>query len=212
MSLKASNQSVSKGSRQDPLEAGTYMARVVQVIDLGLQEQQPFQGKAKDPAHMISVTYELLTEFCKDEDGKDMEDKPRWISEKFPLYSLGSDLAKSTKRYRVLDPGLEYEGDWSKLVGAACQVTVNTYPKKDGSTGNGVSALTPMLKGVQAPELVNEPKVFDLSDPDMEVFEGLPEWLRGVITENLEYNGSVLQSILEGESKADDTDYSDVVV
>ena len=55
------------------LEANNYPARVVQVIDLGLQAQRPYQGKDKPPAYEIMLTYELGTEFMRDED----EIKPR---------------------------------------------------------------------------------------------------------------------------------------
>jgi hypothetical protein len=90
--------------KQDPVAAGTYPGRLVQLIDLGVQKQPDYKGEPKDPIQMIHTTYELSDEFCKNEEGEDETDKPRWFSESFPFYNLDADRAKSTKRYLALDP------------------------------------------------------------------------------------------------------------
>jgi hypothetical protein len=43
------------------------------------------------------------------------------------------------------------------------------------------------------PPLVNPPKVFDLDEPDMDVFGSIPEWIQKKIKGNLNFQGSVLQ-------------------
>ena len=101
---------------QEAIEAGTYPARVAQVIDMGLQPQRPYQGQEKPPVQEILITYELLDEFCLDEKGEEIEDKPRWVSETIPFHNLEVDLAKSTKRYKALDPEMEFDGDFTQLV------------------------------------------------------------------------------------------------
>lgn len=186
---------------QDPVDPGTYPARICQIIDLGLQPQRPWQGQPKPPAHEIMLSYELTDEFMKDEDGEDIEDKPRWISETMPLRHIDSELAKSTKRYKALDPNMEFDGDFSQLLGAPGNVLITTYvSKKDGFERNGVDNLTAMRPrdAAKTPELQNPPKIFTLEDPDMEVFGSLPEWLQEKIKSNLEYPGSVLEGELEG--------------
>lgn len=189
---------------QPPIENGTYPARVVQVLDLGVQAQQPYQGKEKPPVQMINITYEFLDEFCVDEDGNEMEDKPRWLSEDFPLYNLEADRAKSTQRYLALDPKVEKDGDFTKLVNTPCLVTVVQNPGKGKNAGKiytnvgGLSTMRPK-DAEKAAELVNPPKVFDLDEPDMEVFGSLPEWLQEKIKGNLEFNGSPLDIALNGE-------------
>lgn len=47
----------------------------------------------RPPVGYIMLTYELCTEFMKDEQGNDIEDKPRWLSESIPLLPLDSELA-----------------------------------------------------------------------------------------------------------------------
>lgn len=192
--------------RPPSLEAGNYPARLVQVIDMGLQPQRAYQGKDKPPRGEIYTTYELLDEFLQDDDGNDLENKPRWISETLPMHSLDSDLAKSTKRYVALDPKLQYDGDWSQLPGTPCMVTLSADEDKkgkkdqDGNTivYNNVSSIQPMrAKDVdKAESLKNPPKVFDTSDPDMEVFLSLPDWLRDKIKEALDFEGGPLEEAL----------------
>lgn len=208
MGLNASKVEAPKGGgNYQPIEAGNYLARLVQVIDLGLQEQRPYQGQEKPPAHEIMLTYELVSEFMKDEDGNDIEDKPRWISETMPLHSLAAERAKSTKRIQVLDPKGEKAGDLTQMVGTPVTVTVVNNPAKKDPTKvyTNVANVTPAMKGIPVAELVNPPKLFDLSEPDLEVFGSLPEWLQDKIKGNLDYPGSILQSKLEGGSTTADT-------
>ena len=205
-------QSTSGNFKRPPaLEAGNYPARVVQIIDLGIQPQRPFKGQEKPPKPEIYVTYELLDEFLLDEDGEEIEDRPRWISETIPMNPLNSELAKSTKRYVALDPELKHDGDWSKLIGTPCMVTIVANPAKDGRRDeegnvvvyNNVAGVQAMRKkdAAKAKELVNEPKVFDMSDPDLDVFSSLPDWLKDKIKGALDFEGSALDVALGGEPK-----------
>lgn len=198
MALKAPKGNPnSKKVEQEDLEAGTYPARVVQVLCLGLQPQRPYQGEDKPPAVELMVTYELVDEFLKDEDGEILEDKPRWISETFPFRSLEADLAKSTKRYKALDPEMAFDGDFSQLVGCACNVTLVINKKGDKTYTNVTNVAAMRPKDVaRTPELKNDPKVFDPDEPDMKVFLSLPTWLQDKIKANLEFNGSALQKAL----------------
>jgi len=201
--LPASSSASSNKKRPDPLESGSYPARVVQLIILGVQDQGSFKGEAKPPRLSIRVTYEILDEFMKDEDGNDLEDKPRWLSEEFPFMSLKADLAKSTKRYYAIDPDDKADGDWSKLIGAPCVVTVVQEADKRPGVDRiyekvaNVSAMRPK-EAAKAPELKNPPLVWDFYDPDLEVFTKFPEWIQNKIKGAVDYEGSKLAQLLEG--------------
>ena len=193
----------SKFDRPDPLEVGTYPARVVQVVSLGLQKQNPYKGEPKDPKDEIYVTYELLDEFLQNEEGNDLEDKPRWLSETFTMNSLDSDLAKSTKRYYALDPDEKFKGDWSQLIGAACMISVvqnEGKGKNAGTTYNNIASVQTMRakEEAKANPLVNPGKVFDIDEPDMEVFLSLPKFLQDKMKDNLNFGGSPLEKAIEG--------------
>lgn len=196
-------QTKAKGPQQEPIDAGSCPARVVQILDLGMQPQPDYQGEAKPPAHEMMLTYEFLDEYCVNEAGEVDEEKPRWLSETFPLRSLDSDLAKSTKRYKALDPEEKFDGDFTKLIETPCTVVVVQNVGKGKNAGKvynniqGVSAMRPR-DAAKAPELVNPPKVFVLDEPDLEVFGSLPTWLQDKIKGNLEFDGSALQEALQG--------------
>ena len=185
-----------KFTAQAPIEAGNYPARVVQIIEMGLQPQRAFKGVDKPPAREIMLTYELVDEFMKDDDGKDIEDKPRWVSEDFPLNNLDKDLAKSTKRYLVFDPDMtKFDGDITKVLGLPCSVAIVQNVKGD-NIYNNVANLTAMRPrdAAACPDLKNPTKLFLSDEPDMEVFKSLPKWLQERITGNLNYKGSVLEA------------------
>lgn len=191
-----------KGPQQEPMEAGSYPARVVQVIDLGIQPQPAYQGEEKAPAHEIMITYEFLDEFCLDEDGNELVDKPRWLSETFPLRNLDSDLAKSTKRYYALDPDEVHGGDFTALINTPCTVTVVNNIGKGKNAGkvyNNIAAVAAMRPkdARNAEELKNDPKVFVIDEPDLVIFKSLPQWLQDKIKEGLDFKGSALDKALK---------------
>jgi len=212
MGINANNVPRSGGNSKpaEAMEAGNYPCRIVQVIDLGLQPQRAWEGQEKPPAQSLMVTYEFIDEFMKDDDGNELTDKPRWLSEEFPLRSLDSDLAKSTKRMKALDPNLILDGDWAKLVDMPCMVTVTTTEGKGKNAGRtfnnigGVSAMRSRDAERCAP-LVNPPKILDLDSPDVEIFKSLPDWLQDKIKANLEYKGSALEQRLSGGTSDDPT-------
>jgi hypothetical protein len=198
MSLN-SNNLPSNGKQIEPMEPATYPARTVCLADLGVQEQRPFQGKEKPPVNMIAITYEFSDEFLKDEDGNDIPDKPRWLTEMMPIYQLSADKAKSTLRYNALDPKNVHSGDFSALVDIPCLVTVVHNPnKKTGGVYENIGGVSPMRdKDAQkAPPLVSSTAVFDMDAPDLEVYQALPPFIQKKIVGGLEYDGSPLYELL----------------
>ena len=191
--IKATTQ---KRVEQEELAVSNYQCRIAQVIDLGVRPRDKWDVGSnsyivdpdKAPCQQMMVTYEFGTEFVKDEDGVEDETKPRWLSETLNLFSLDVDLATSTKRYKAIDPSESKGGDWTELVGMPCTVTI--VHKKNGKAKIG--SVTPAMKGVPYPELKNDPKVFLIDEPDMEVFNSLPDWLKEKIKEAINFPDSAL--------------------
>ena len=205
MALKAENLE----NDTPPLEPGSYPSRLLWVFDLGIQPQRPFQGQEKPPAHKIMVTYELSDEFLVDSEGKEIRNKPLVLSEDFPLFPLGSERAKSTKRYFALDPQNEFDGDFGKLVGTPIMLTVvQNASKKTGKIYNNVAGVSPMRKkdAEVLTCLVNPPKVFDLDNPDLEIWKTMHDWVKTIIQGNLKYQGSALNDMLGGAPPFDTLD------
>jgi hypothetical protein len=190
-----------KFAPQANIQPGVYPSRVVQIIDFGLQPQKPYKGVEKDPAQEIGLTYELVDEFMKDEEGKDIEGKPRWISETLPFYGLYADKAKSTQRYLALDPTQAWGGDFSKAIGQPVNVTVVNNPGQAGKIYDNVAGIAAMRPkdADKLPELKNPARLFDIDNPDLETFNSFPEWIRDKIKGNLNYQGSTLQKLLGGK-------------
>lgn len=203
MSLNLKNQkSNSNRVPQDNIEVGSYPVRVVRILDLGLQAGQEFEGRMKPNANKVDFTYELLDCFMKDKDGNFDESKPRWISEDFPLHRPDADLAKSTKRAKAIDPTNSCDFDLTKMLGLPCMVTVGHRVSK-GKTYDKVLDVAPMRasQAAAAPALKNEPILFLLDEPNMEVFNKLPPFMQDRIKGNLEFNGSKLQAALGGKAE-----------
>ena len=206
MALKPAKQASTNQRQfgnQPDMEPGTYPARVVQILDLGLQNQRSFiPGETKKPAHEVMLTYEFVDCFMVDEEGNEIEDKPRWFSETLPWYGVHIEKATSTKRYKALDADNAYDGDFAQVIGTPCNVTIAVV-KKGEKTYVNITNVTGMRKrdADKTPELVNPTKVFDIDAPDLEVFNALPEWLRDKIKGNLNYAGSVLEKALAGNQE-----------
>ena len=193
---KVANSGGGNRVEQENLDPGSYPARLVQIIDMGLQPQRPYQGKDKPPMPEIALTYELVDVFMKDADGKELEEKPRWVSETIPLHNLKADKAKSTQRYYAFDPNEEFEGDFTKLIGMPITVTIVNNKVGDKVYDNIATTSAMRAKdAAKCPELVNKAKVFVLDAPDMEVFNSFPQWIQDKIKGNLEYEGSALQKL-----------------
>lgn len=187
------------GGKIDNLEPASYPARLVQVIDLGMQKQS-YNGEQKKPLREIYLTYELADEFMKDEDGQPIPEKPRWISESFPLYNLKSEKAKSSERYNSLDPQGVADGDFTKLIGNPLMITVvNNVNKVTKKTYDNVAGTQPMRTkdAEKLSPMVNEGLVWLLDDPDLERFLKFPPFLKKRITDNLNFAGSKLEAMLK---------------
>lgn len=204
MAIKATETKQAPANRvvQDELAISNYMCRIAQIIDMGMHHKDEWDAETKKfvtsvdkaPIHKLMLTYEFTTEFMKDKDGVDLEDKPRWLSETFALYPKTIDRAISTARYNALDPKNDFGGDWGKLADIPCTVTIAHKKSGKAKIGN----VSPPMKGIPVPELKNPVKVFDLSDPDLTIFQSLPQWLQDDIKKNLEFEGSLLQRKLAG--------------
>lgn len=204
MALDASKSTMPSNRKfveQPNLKVGGHAARVVRVVDLGVQPQKPWGTQVKKPVNMVNITYELSHDFVVDEDGNIDENRPRWIDETLPLYPLTADRATSTARYRAIDPEEVAGGNFANIISFPCTVVVvhgKGKGKHEGkifdNIGDVASATT--IPGYVQPELKNPGVVFDLSEPDIEVFKSLPKRLQEKIVGNLNFQGSKLQALI----------------
>lgn len=170
------------------LEDGTYMARIVNIIDLGVQEDT-YEGEKKI-AHKIFVQFEFPTEMITIND----EEKPRWLGKDFAV-SL-HEKATLVKLVSAADP------DGSKtrkgrnlkaLLDLPLMVTVGST-----NTGNAkIAGMARLMKGMTVPPLANPLVFFDLDGDDVEAFNKLPEWMQEKIKASIDFEDTLFAKALK---------------
>lgn len=164
------------GSGSTAIEAGTYPARCVGVVDFGIQHND-FNGKDQEK---VALIFELPTERIT----VDGVDKPRWLSKQY----TASLHEKSTLRQhldawrgKAFTPEELAGFDLRNVINAPCMLTI-TNTEKNGSTYANIKAVSKPMKGMSVAELENDPILFDMEADDAEtVFETLPSWMKDVI-------------------------------
>lgn len=196
MSLKA-NQKVSSSKKSYPVLAkGTYPARVVQIVDLGVQQEHQYpsdkplywtpDGK-KVPEETgnpvlqprVFINFEFPTKLF-DYDG---EQKPYWVGKEFTVSNDDRSNMYALMEAAGLDP---VNGNIGSLLDKTVQATI-------GETSGGkakVTTITAVMEGITVPELVNTPVLFDLDEFDTAVYENLPSWLKDKIDNRVVANSS----------------------
>jgi hypothetical protein len=172
--------------------AGVYIGRCFSLIDLGTQLSTGQFGEKMQ--HKIRLSWEL---FGEDEQGQpltvtiDGKDMPMTISKSYTVSlhekaSLRKDLAAWRGKDFTDEEAKAF--DVSKLVGAWCMVNA-TQSESNGKTYTNIAGLTPLpgaLKNAK-PAAVHKPVLFNLDEPDMEVFATFHEKLQDAIKRSPEW-------------------------
>lgn len=189
--IKANNG----GGKKDKgrIEDGTYMARVVQLIDLGVQKSE-YEGVEKIN-HQVMITFEFPTEMVKVGD----DDKPRWLSKNYTVST--HEKSGMAALINAVDPTGQATSKGRNLkgiLGLPAMVTVGTT-----SGGNAkVSGVARLMKGMQVPELVNDPVFFDLDGDDVEQFDKFPDWLKERITSGIDFHKTPFSKAIDNGSSS----------
>lgn len=176
MALNANNAQSTAGKQADPIADGTYVGRLVRVVDLGVQRNAFDEEKR---ANEINITIELMDEYMDDD-----PEKPRVISDFVKLYR-GATKGRNVDYLAAFDPSNKYGGDWGALCRDNVPVLVNIIQKKkdNGQVFNKINSLSPIMKGMNPREAIVDSYIFDLDAPDREVWEKLPEWIQTKISQ-----------------------------
>ncbi len=189
MALKAESKS---SKSKDTPAGGTHMARLVGLTDLGHQPGFQFKGQDIPSAFKIEFTYELPN-------SRTADGRPHWISEQVKVNSFEGKGITSTMmaRVRTLDPQNDSEDgtDLMALLTKPCMVTV-TVDDKGWPKLKGQPSVSGIPMGMEIPELENPSFSFDMDDPDMDVWEGFPEFKKNIIKGALNYEETKLSQEL----------------
>lgn len=181
--IKATNK---KGAEVEPIEAGSYPARVYQMIEIGTVAG--FQGSLQPK---VRIGFELPTELHVFDEKKG--EQPRVISQDYTLSF--HEKAKLRKVIEACDPkalgtdedGFMEEFDVETLVGKPLLITVAQKPKKEGGAYAFIDNCTRLPKGMSCPAPVNPPSVLSYDKWKDEVFEKLPDFIKDKMKTSPEY-------------------------
>lgn len=176
------------GTPRELTPAGNYIARCYQMIHIGTIEDT-FKGEKKI-FNKVRIGWELPTETKVF--NADKGEEPFVISKEFTLsMNEKANLRKMLESWRgkgfTEDEAKSF--DITKLIGATCMINIIHKPKaNDPSTIYAeVATVSPMPKGIQCPPQLNETIIWEYDNPNMAVYEKLPDFLKEKIKQSAEW-------------------------
>ena len=174
-----------------PVPAGMHLARCYRIVDLGTQKTE-YKGEIKyQPKVMIQ--FEVHGE---DDQGNPLvtsKGEPMSISKNYTA-SLGekATLRNDLKNWRGRDftPEELKAFELKNLLGVWAMISVVKAPGKDGKEYTNIGAVMSVpqnIKKAGLPEPVNATAIFDLENPDMELFETFSDSLKAKIMSSPEW-------------------------
>lgn len=185
MSLKIKKKS---GPSVPPMDAGTYPAVCVGIVDLGEQYSETFK-KYNDK---MLVIWEIPSQTIEIDGG----DKPRWLSkdfsaslnEKSNLYqTLVSWRGKAFTENELTEDETGFmQFSVLDMLGTGCFLQV-IVEEKDGNSYNRITSVIALPAGMPAPATETPLIAFDIDAWDDEVFKSLPGWIQERIKKSTQY-------------------------
>lgn len=185
MSLKIKKKS---GASVPPMEAGTYPAVCVGIVDLGEQYSEAF----KKYSDKLLIIWEIPSQTIQ----IDGEDKPRWLSKDF-----SSSLHEKSGLHKMLvswrgkafteaelteDENGFMQFSVLDMLGIGCFLQV-IVEEKDSGSYNRITSVIALPAGMEPPQAQNQLIAFDMDTWDDEVFRSLPEWIQERIKKSTQY-------------------------
>ena len=190
------------GGNFTPVPPGTYLSRCYRIVDMGTQKTT-YKGKPK-LQHKIMIQWEVHGEDDNGQPIQAQDGNPLSISKNYTLsLSENAQLFKDLTSWRGRAfTGEELNGfELKNVLGAWCMISVIHEKSDDGQkTYANITSVTPVptqLKKAGLPEGQNKLSMFDLDNPDMEMFESFSDNLQAKIKESPEWRAS------QGDSGSD---------
>jgi hypothetical protein len=196
-----------------PMEAGMYVARCVQMIQIGTVTEN-IQGKEKT-LHKVRFGFEFPTEkkVFKEEKGE----QPYFLSKEYTLSmheKATLRLHLETWRGKKFTEEESKSFDVTRLLKVPCMINVvHKVSEKSGKTFAEIGSISPLMKGMVCPEQINETSLLCYDDFNEQLFESLPDFLKDKIKSSVEYfamkHGSISQEPIS-ENVAQDSAESEL--
>jgi len=180
-----------KGGAFEATPPGMHLARCYRIVDLGTQKTE-YMGQVKF-LHKIMLGWEI---HGTDDSGKPIrmrDGRPFAIFKNYTLsWSDKANLRIDLQLWRG-KPFTNEEMrrfDLKTVLGAWCMLNVIERAGQDGKMYVNVSAVSPvpsMIKQAGLPEAVNPNEIFNLEEPDMDLFNKFSEHLKRKIESSPEW-------------------------
>jgi len=163
---------------------GTHVAICYQIVDLGTSEQGgQFPGKKRKVQFLFELPNERTV--FSEEKGE----QPFYCRN---VYTLSmhekSTLRKDVQGWvgKTLSDAEAKKFNIFNLLGQACMVSI-VHVEKAGSTYANINSIVKLPKGTPVPEAYNKPLAFTPTQPDMEAFSKLPQFVQDKIRQSDEW-------------------------
>lgn len=179
------------GGNFERCPSGMHLARCYRIVDLGTQKSE-YMGQVKY-LHKVMLGWEI---HGTDDDGQPllMKDKrPFAIFKNYTLsWSEKANLRLDLQSWRGRPFSQEEmrKFDLKNVLGAWCMLNVIERAGQDGKTYTNINGVTPVpsvIKQNGMPEGVNKTELFNMTDPDMEMFATFSDNLKNKIKASPEW-------------------------
>lgn len=180
-----------KGGDFERCPPGMHLARCYRIVDVGTQKSE-YMGQIKY-LHKVMLGWEI---HGTDESGKPVkmrDGRPFAIFKNYTLsWSEKANLRLDLQSWRG-KPFTQEEMrkfDLNNVLGAWCMLNIIERPGQDGKIYTNVAGVAPvpsMIKANGLPAAVNKNELFNLSDPDMVLFETFSQNLKAKIQSSPEW-------------------------
>ena len=180
-----------RGGSFESTPPGMHLARCYRIVDLGTQKTE-YMGQVKF-LHKIMLGWEI---HGTDDSGKEIkmrDGRPFAIFKNYTLsWSDKANLRLDLQSWRGKPFSNEEmrRFDLKNVLGAWCMLNVIERPGQDGKMYVNVSAVSPvpsMIKQAGLPQAVNPNEIFNLEEPDMDLFNKFSEHLKRKIESSPEW-------------------------
>lgn len=167
-------------SNFEPIKAGTYLARIYSLIQLG-NHQEEVKGKPM-MLNKLQLSFELPMNTKVFKEGTALQ--PLTVHKKY-TWSLGQKANLRKVVEAIVGVSLtekETESfDIESLIGKPCLVAIKEVTSKKGNIYNDISTVSPCMIGQTCPPQVNPSRVLTFSSWNQEIFDSLPDFLKDQI-------------------------------
>ena len=174
----------------DPAPQGMHIARCIRIIDLGTAMDTMYQKEKHDVFFMWEIPGEMKS---YEKDGQQVTE-PFTIGKYYTMsLSEGAHLRTDLESWRSVGfTPAELAGfDPKKVCGAPCMINVVHKPKKKKPTEVSavITAVTPLVKGLECPPAVHPLVYFSMDDGEFDqvIFDNLSSGLKARVIQSSEY-------------------------